>query len=280
MATIVNQANLTYTYGTTTESVLSNPAVTERTDPIAIEKRVLDEAYRADAELTYLLSIQNSGAAPMQNLTVTDDLGAFTPAGGGDSIVPLTYSGPAALYLDGVFSATLTPVVSETGVTFTIPEIPAGTNALIVYQARVNGFAPLETGSEITNTVTVGDQTASATVSVEAYALVTVEKEMTPNPIDAGAELTVTFTIENRGNTAATDLVLVDDFPVPLTNVTVTVNGAAVTDFTFENNRLTLPASGSTQTTLTVPAATFEIGETGAVTVVPGTMTVVLTGTI
>ena len=59
------------------------------------------------------------------------------------------------------------------------------------------------------------------------------------------------------------------------------MNGAPVTDFTFEDALLTLPAAGSAATTLTVPAATFaQDPETGAVTVSPGTLTVVVTGTV
>ncbi len=245
MATIINQANLTYTYGTTTASVLSNPAMTERTEAITLEKRVLGEAYRAGSALTYLLSVHNNGAAPVTNLAITDDLGAFTPEGAEDATVPLTYTGPAALYLDGAFSETLTPTVDENGVTFTVPSIPAGANALIVYAAQVNCFAPLEDGGEIVNTASVengaGDPVAaSATVPVEAYADVSIEKEMSPNPIEAGGTLTVTFTIENRGNVAATDLILTDEFPVTLSDVAVSVNGAPVTDFSFEDNVLTL----------------------------------------
>ena len=282
MATIINQANLSYTYGAVTANVLSNPATTERTETIAIEKRVLENAYRAGGSLTYLIAVQNSGAAAVQDLAVQDDLGAFTPAGASAPVAPLSTAGPAALYLDGVFSENLTPVTDASGVTFTIPSLPAGSNALIVYRAQVNGFAPLEEGGEITNTasVAVSDDplTASATVPVDSYADVSIEKEMSPNPVGAGAQLLVTFTIENRGNVEATDLVLTDDFPVTLSDVAVSVNGAPVTDFTFENNTLTLPASD--QTVLTVPAASFETSETGAVTVTPGTMTVTVTGTI
>ncbi|MBQ2201834.1 MAG: DUF11 domain-containing protein, partial [Clostridia bacterium] len=115
-------------------------------------------------------------------------------------------------------------------------------------------------------------------VPVAEYADVSIEKEMTPNPITDGAQMTVTFTIENRGNTEATDLVLTDEFPLSLSDPAVAVNGAPVTDFTFENDLFTLPSG--TQTTLSVPAATFVQDETGAVSVTPGVLTIVLTGTV
>lgn len=282
MAVITNQANLTYTYGATTASAVSNIAETEWNASLAAEKRALESAYREGSTLTYLISLKNSGAAPVEDLVITDDLGAYTPAGAAAPVTPLTFSGHATLYVNGTFSEELTPETVPEGVRFTVPEIPAGADALLIYQATVNGFAPLTAGSEIVNTASVGETeplTVSATVPVEAYADVSIEKEMSPNPLTDGAPMTVTFTIENRGNTEATDLVLTDDFPLTLTDPSVTVNGAPVTDFTFTGNLFTLPAEGSA-TTLSVPAAAFSQDETGAVTVAPGVLTIVLTGTV
>lgn len=282
MAVITNQANLTYTYGATTVSAVSNIAETEWNASLAAEKRALESAYREGSTLTYLISLKNSGAAPVEDLVITDDLGAYTPAGAAAPVTPLTFSGHATLYVNGTFSEELTPETVPEGVRFTVPEIPAGADALLIYQATVNGFAPLTAESEIVNTASVGETeplTVSATVPVEAYADVSIEKEMSPNPLTDGAPMTVTFTIENRGNTEATDLVLTDDFPLTLTDPSVTVNGAPVTDFTFAGNLFTLPAEGSA-TTLSVPAAAFSQDETGAVTVAPGVLTIVLTGTV
>ena len=281
MAIITNQANLTYTCGTTTASVASNVATAEMNAALSAAKRVLDESYRPGSDLTYILSFENGGNSAITNLPVLDDLGAYTPAGATAPVQPLTCTGPAALYVDGIFSSELSPTVQENGVLFTILEIPAGSNALLVYQATVNGFAPLTPGSEIENIASIGTtdpQTVSATVPAASYADVSITKEMAPNPVSPGDTMTVTFTIENRGNANATDLQLTDDFPLALTDVSVTVNGAPLSDFTFENSTLTLPSG--TQTTLSVPAATFTQDETGAVTVIPGKLTVVMTGTI
>ena len=281
MAIITNQANLTYTYGTTTASVASNVATAELNATLSAAKRVLDESYRQNSDLTYILSFENGGNSAITDLPVLDNLGAYTPAGATAPVQPLTYTGPAALYIDGAFSAELTPAVQDGGVLFTIPEIPAGSNALLVYQATVNSFAPLAPGSKIENTASIGTTdplTVSATVPVESYADVAITKEMAPDPVSTGDMMTVTFTIENRGNAEATGLVLTDDFPLALSDAAVTVNGAPITDFSFENNTLTLPSG--TQTTLSVPAATFTQDETGAVTVTPGRLTVVFSGVV
>ena len=265
----------------TTASVLSNVATTEMNAALSAAKRVLDESYRLGSDLTYILSFENGGGSAITNLPVLDNLGAYTPEGAAAPVQPLTYTGPAALYIDGVFSSELSPTVQDGGVLFTIPEIPAGSNALLVYQATVNGFAPLTLGSEIENTASIGTtdpQTVSATVPAASYADVSITKEMAPDPVSTGDTMTVTFTIENRGNADATGLLLTDDFPLALSDVSVSVNGAPISDFTFENSTLTLPAG--TQTTLSVPAAAFTQDETGAVTVVPGRLTVVFSGVI
>ncbi len=281
MAIIKNQANLTYTYGTTTASVLSNLAETEWNAALTAEKRALEDAYREGSTLTYLISFKNSGASPVESLVVTDNLGAFTPSGSDTPVVPLTFAGNATLYVDGTFSETLTPAFVPEGMQFTLPSIPANADALLIYQATVNSFAPLTVGSEITNTATIGETdplTVSATVPAAEYADVTIQKEMYPNPITGGGSLEVAFTIENRGNTEATDLVLTDDFPLAFSGVAVSVNGTPTTDFTFDGTRLTLPSG--TAGTLSVPAATFTQDETGAVAVTPGVLTVTLTGTV
>lgn len=281
MATILNQANLTYTYGTTTATVASNLAETEWNSALSAEKRALEDSYRAGSTLTFMISLQNGSAVPIENLTITDDLGAFTPAGAAAPVVPLTFTGHATLYTDGTFSEELTPETVPEGVKFTIPEIPANTDALLVYQAAVNAFAPLAEGSEITNTVSIGDTEpliASATVPVAQYADVTIEKEMTPNPITDGGTLSMTFTIENRGNVEATDLSLTDDLPLSLSDLAVTVNGAPSTDFTLDASKFTLPSG--TQGTLSVPAATFTQDETGAICVNPGVLTIEVSGTV
>ncbi len=284
MAIITNQANLTYTYGATTATVASNLAATEWTAPLSAEKRTLEEAYREGDVLTYMISLRNTGEAAITDLMIVDNLGAYTPAGAAAPVLPLTFAGTATLYIDGAFSGTLTAEPTEDGVQFTIPEIPAGADALLLYQAAVNGFAPLAPDSEIVNTATVGETdplTVSATVPVASYADVSIEKEMSPNPITDGGTLSVTFTIKNRGNAEATGLNLTDAFPLALSDVAITVNGAPVTDFTFEENLLTLPSAGSVTTSLSVPAATFSQDETtGAVTVTPGVLTIALTGTV
>lgn len=285
---ISNQARLTFTYGASSGSAASNIATTTLEGPLSARKRVLEDGFRAGEELTYTISISNTGATALTNVTVADDLGAYMPVGGTVQVVPLTYVGPAELYTNGVFTSVLTPVVSAEGVSFTVPSIPAGGNVLILYLVQVNDSAPIEAGSTIENTATVSAAgisepvTTSAVLAAEDYADVRILKAMSPDPVTEGSTLTYTFTIYNYGNTAAENVVLTDAFDPAPTNITVTVDGNAVptTDYSYIDGVLTLPAE-STAYELIVPAATFTRDpETGVLAVDPGVTTVVVEGMI
>lgn len=289
MATqITNQATLTYQYGTSTASAASNIATATLQDPLTLSKSALDSGYRAGEDITYILTAANTSANALTNLTLTDNLGAYTPTGGTASVTPLTYVGPAQLYINGVLSGTLTPTVSGGTVVFTIPSLSAGSTAMVLYKARPNSTALLGAEDSITNTVTAAatgltqSVTADYTLNADPYASVSILKSMSPNVITDGDTVTYTFTLSNRGNTAATGVVLTDVFSPAPTNLTVAVNGTALTtaDYSYTGGVLTLPASGSSYA-LTVPAATFtQDSTTGTVTVSPGVTTVVVTGTL
>ena len=282
MSTVItNRATLNYSFGGSTATAVSNLATTVLQGATALTKTSLSATYGDGSEPTYILTLTNGGETPLTGVTVTDDLGAYTLPGGGTA-VPLTFIGPAKLYINGVYNSDLTPASTSAGMTFTLPEIPAGGTATLIYLAQVNKFAPLAAGSTITNTATDGDgETAEVTLDVEEYADVSVLKTMSPNPVTAGGTLTYGFDIYNYGNTEATGVVLTDTFDPAPTGIAVTVNGAAVAEggYTYTAGLLTLPSG--TGTALTVPAATFDTDPTtGEVTVTPGYTRVTVTGTV
>ena len=282
---ITNQANIAFNYGNVAGSATSNIATTTLLDPLAAEKRSLGATYRAGERITYTISVVNNGNTTLQNVTVTDNLGVYTV--GTNMYTPLTYVGDAVLYVNGVYVSSLEGTPVADGISFVIPTLAPGANALILYTADVNDFAPLADGSTIVNTATVGAMgittlvVTSNTITVEDYADITITKEMSPNPVSDGDVLTYTFTIRNFGNTPATNVVLTDQFAPAPTAITVTVGGEIIpaTNYTYENGLLTLPTG--TGFTMVVPAATItQDATTGEVTVTPGTLVITVSGTI
>ena len=287
MATIENFATVSYTSGGVATTATSNTAEIELTSSVALTKETLGDTYTSDSDITYILSVRNTSSSPITNITVTDDLGTFLF--GTLELTPLTYTGPAILLINGIDSTASLTVDSSTAGTlvFTIPTLAAGAVANIIYKSVPNEFAPLGANASITNTATLAadagcaDAEASATVQTLDAAALTVVKQMSPNPVVCGDTVTYTITLYNYGNIPAEDVRLTDTFSPAPTDITVTRNGVAVpaTDYTYADGVLTVPALTSDADT--VPAATFTRNtETGEVTVSPGIVEYVVTGTI
>ncbi len=150
LAQFTHQAQLSYN-----DSVVnSNIVVGEILEVISATKTAVGSTYGSDSDVTYVISVINSGTVPYTNLTVTDDLGVYPF--GTTSLVPLTYNeGTVRYYINGNLQPA--PAVTDDGTTlvFSGINVPAGGNATIVYEVSTNRFAPLDTASSITNTATV-----------------------------------------------------------------------------------------------------------------------------
>lgn len=150
--------------------------------------------------------------------------------------------------------------------------IPVNADAVLIYQARANGFANPAAGGTIENTVTVtGDGlnapvTASATVTAATAPALTISKSISPTQVVDNDRVTYTFVIQNAGNeeVVATDnAVITDTFDPILTDLAVTYNGTAWTEgveytyneatglFATNNGRITVPAATYTQDPVT-----------------------------
>ena len=287
MATIENFATVRYTSGGVTTTTVSNLAEIALESSVTLTKVPLGTTYGEDSLLTYILTVQNTSGSVLNSVRIEDNLGTFVF--GTTELTPLSYGGNAVLLIDGQDSTALLTVESSqpSALVFTIPTLAAGATANIVYNARVNEYAPLEADATITNTATLSadaecaDGTASATVTAVEGANVTVLKQMSPNPVVCGDTLTYSIKIYNYGNAAAEDVQVVDAFDPAPAAITVTRNGVVLvaTDYTYVDGVLTVPADGATGDT--VPAATFtRDATTGVVSVVPGLVEYVITGTI
>ena len=281
MATFFNQATLTYNGNT----VSSNITTGELVNALTVTKTAVIDTYTRDSEVTYAVSIVNTGDAPITGVTVTDDLGEYDF--NGTTLVPLTYvEDSATLFINGVLQADPNveagPPLVISGLT-----IPAGGIATLIYVARANEFAPLDAGSTVVNRVSVtgscAEETATATVTVRSEADLTVAKSLTPATVTCGGTLTYTFVIQNAGNRAVVatdDAVITDTFDPALSDITVTLDGTVLTegvDYTYDEETgefATLPGR------ITVPAATFIQNDDGTWTVQPGVSTLTVSGTV
>ena len=284
MPTFTNQAVLSYN-GLTTAS---NTVTGELIDVLSVSKTSLVNTYTSGQNMTYVISLVNTGNTDFTNLTVTDNLGAYSFGAG--EIVPLTYvPGSIQYYADGALqpqpAVTAGPPLVVTGI-----RVPANGNASIVYEANVNEFAPLGTGDAINNSVSVTGAsvneplTAAEAVTAADNPALTISKAMNPTTVSDGDTLTYTFLLENSGNTAAdaaSNVAITDNFNPVLNPITVTLNGAPLTqgtDYTYDT------ATGAFATIpgrITVPAAGFtQNAATGRYAVTPGTSTLVVSGTV
>lgn len=282
MATFTNSATLSYNGNITS----SNTVTGTLQEVLTATKTAIMDSYTADGSVTYVVTLVNSGTAEIGNLTVTDNLGAYSFAGG--TLYPLTYTANSIhAYQNGVLqtapNVTAGPPLAITGLT-----IPAGGNLMLIYEAVANSYAPLAAGAQIANTVTVTGSlatplSATETITAQQTPELTISKALSPTVISENGQITYTFSIQNTGNTAATaaaNIVLTDDFDPPLNSISVTFNGTAwtaPTNYTYTPGGIFATAAGQ----ITVPAATYtQNPTTGVWTVTPGVSTLVVTGTV
>ena len=260
----------------------------ELVDILAVAKTAVTDTYGCDTCVTYTVSIVNSGAAAFAGLTVTDDLGAY--AFGEGTVTPLEYrAGSLKYYVNGLLQTTPT-VTAGPPMTVTGISVPAGGNALLVYQVHTNDYAPRAVEDSIVNRATVTGEglpaavTAAATINAASEPCLSISKALTPASVPQNGQLTYTFLIENYGNEAAeeTDAAIVADVFNPiLQNLSVTFNGTAWTagtDYTYD---ATTGRFATVAGKVTVPAATYtQDAATGVWTTAPGSSTLTVTGTL
>ena len=283
MAVFYNQATLTYSGGTTNSHITTGELV----EVLSATKTAVSAGYLPGDSIAYVISIVNAGAAVLSGLTISDDLGAYEFEG--ETLYPLAYVEDSLLYyVDGVLQTSPTvnagPPLEISGI-----NVPAGSNVMLIYEARITEFAPLGPDASISNTAAIDGDFAGSPVEARTaigaagQARLTISKSISPDVISGDEEVTYTFVIQNSGSEAATaeDQVVVTDLFEPiLDNIQVTFNGAAWSEpanYTYDE------ATGqfsSVAGQITVPAATFEQNADGSFTTTPGVSVLTISGTL
>lgn len=284
MAVFSNQATLTYNGN----SVNSNIAYGEILDVLTVSKTALEAGYTTGSVVTYVVTLRNTGNTQLTGLTVSDNLGGYSFNSA--TLYPLTYRDDSAiLFVNGVKQAspavTAGPHMVVTGIS-----VPAGGDAVLIYQAQISAYADPSADGAVNNTVTItGDGlsapvTAAATIPADTAPVLSISKSITPSQVVDNERVTYTFVIQNFGSRpvdAADGAIVTDTFDPTLSALSVTFDGTAWTQGTqynyTENTGLFSTVAGQ----ILVPAAAYtQNPTTGAYSVTPGVATLVVTGTI
>lgn len=284
MASFSNQATLTYNGVTVSSNVVTGQMIS----PLTVTKTAVEDVYDPGDSVSYAISLVNDGSATYEDLTLTDDLGAY--AVGTGTAYPLAYVADSLRYfINGVLQPApgVTPgaPLEITGIS-----VPAGGNAMLVYETELTAAAPLTAGSTVVNTATLSGAALSA--PIEAQASVTVRtgpelsivKSLFPATVAQDGQLSYTFTIQNRGNEAAgaaAGVAVSDLFDPLLRDLTVTLDGqplAAGTDYSYDGSTGQFDTAAGR---ITVPAATYAQSASGGDWIVtPGEAVLTVTGTV
>lgn len=284
MAHFTNQATLTYTGGT----VVSNIVTGELLDILAVSAAALPASYGGPGDvITFIVGITNSSAAPVTDLTLLDNLGEYTF--GDLTLYPLTYIPDSLLFFSSGRQQTPPPAAVGSAVSFGPFAVGANGSVVLIYQARVNEYAPLSAGGAVTSRFSLtggsaGPVAATETVNFVPLPVLGICKSLSPASVSENGTLTYTFIIRNFGGAAAgTDenAVISDTFSPVLSDLEVSFNGSA---WTAPDNYSYDAASGIFTTApgqITVPAAAYaQDPATGAWSGEPGQSVLTVTGTV
>ena len=284
MASFTNQATLRYNG----LSVASNTVTGQVISPLAVTKTAVEDVYVPGDTISYVVSLVNDGSATYEGLSLSDDLGGYE-AGSGTAYPLACVEGSVRYFINGVLqpAPTVTP-----GPPLTISgiSVPAGGDAMLVYETEVTAAAPLIAGSTVVNTAALSG--AGLTAPIEAQAVITVQtgpelsivKSLSPATVAQNGRLSYSFTIQNSGNEAAgtgANITVSDLFDPVLKDISVTLDGqplALSTGYSYDQS------SGQFNTVagvITVPAATYaQTASTGDWIVTPGETVLTVTGTV
>ena len=238
-------------------------AVAATTTDVGVTKSNSPDPVTAGNNLTYTVTVTNSGTSDASNVTLTDVLPANTTF--------VSFTAPA-----GWTPSTPAPGSGGT-VTATIPTLVASGIATFTLVVNVNNATPATT--VITNTATVTTTTtdtnstndsATSTATVAASADLGVTKTDTPDPATAGSNITYTITVTNAGPSTATAVTLSDAIPANTTFVSFTVPAGWTAS---------APAVGGTGT-VTATNASFAPGTPAVFTLVVNVNAATAGGTI
>lgn len=269
METITNQAFVSFSYNDSTETKTNaSNIVTQSTRSkysFSVTKVSTTECFRAGENISYMITVTNTGCECLHNFIVSDNLS-------GEGYLNFV-EGSARLFINGGMHEIVPTSISP--LEFDIPDgLEKGTSFILQYNAVVNEDISLDV-LEITNEVTVRAypcgcgcednqnmsiiETASVSVPKCEFAEVLITKAISNDNLCCGEELDYLITLTNIGTVDATNVVVTDQLPSTFTATEIHMenNGNhymfARSEYDISDaNFLTLP--NATGTIILVPA--------------------------
>ncbi len=181
-------------------------------------------------QITYTFKYEGTGTAPATSVMLVDPLPANTT------------------FVSASAGGTYDPTAGT--VTWSLGALPAGTTGTATMILRV--ATPLADGTAIADTATLSAANAPSSVATAnvtvSNAVLTLTSAAAPNPVAAGAPLTVTLTYKNTGSGVAAAAAIVDVLPANTTFVSATAGGsydAGMNRVTWSLGDLAMGASGT-----------------------------------
>ncbi len=227
---------------TASETTTVNPAAN-----LSLAKTASPNPVLLGEELTYTLTVNNSGPSAGTAVTVTDTL-------------PVGVSFVSSAASPGTCSGTST-------VTCTLGSLASGDSATVTIVVTPNSTGELTNTASVTATESdpsAGDNTAPDTTTVDPAANLSLTKTAFPNPVLLGEELTYTVTVNNSGPSAGTAVTVTDTLPVGVSFVSSAASPGTCSGTSTVICTLGSLASGdsATVTIVVVPTATGDLTNT------------------
>lgn len=222
-----NSTNGSYNYvtnnpfigSTTIANGISN-TVTTNVVTVAVKgtKSVSQNYGTVGDTLTYTISVPNTGTIDANNVVLTDTLP------------------PGIVYVPNSVTVNGAPAAGTPSTGIQVGTVPAGTTAIITFQANVasippGGFVPNTANGNfnyvVDSTTLTGAINTNTVVTTIADATIATSKSVDKTQVVVGETLTYTVTLNLQGNTTANNVIFLDTLANGLTYVpdSMTVNG-------------------------------------------------------